>query len=298
MQQKNYTEKKNLAVSNNYPPFLLQKTGKSACPIVIASPHSGTFYPERFFHLTDLKIEDFQKYEDAAVDKLFSFAPAFGIPLLSAVYGRAWVDLNRHPLELDPRMFSDRLPPQAQTESARVKAGFGAIPRLLSPNKPIYKQRLLYRTEQKRLMNVHIPYHAALMELVKKNIMQFGKSLLIDAHSMPELPKSAQVKGQTPDFVLGNGDGTTCAPEIITAAAEILKEMGFFVTRNLPYSGAYTTLYYGRPTQHSHTLQIEIARHLYWDVDHYAPSGNFNVLWRKLSLFTERFVQVLPLLPL
>ncbi len=103
-----------MAVSENYPSYLLQKSGKIDSPLILASPHSGTFYPERLFHLSDRKLEEFQKNEDAAVDKLFSFAPACGIPLLSAVYGRTWVDLNRHPLELDPDMFSDSLPPQAR----------------------------------------------------------------------------------------------------------------------------------------------------------------------------------------
>ena len=121
----------------NYPPFLLEKSGKPPLPVVLSSPHSGTFYPERFFHLTDLKLTDFQLYEDAAVDKLFSFAPAMGLPLLSAIYGRAWVDLNRHPLELDPTMFSDSLPAQIKTDSARVKNGFGVIARQLNANKLI-----------------------------------------------------------------------------------------------------------------------------------------------------------------
>lgn len=298
MQQKNTYRVKILTTLKNYPPFLLEKSGKTTCPIVLSSPHSGTFYPERLFHLTDLKLSDFQKYEDASVDKLFSFAPAMGIPLLSAVYGRAWVDLNRHPLELDPGLFSDSLPTQAKTDSPRVKSGFGVIPRQLNPEMLIYKQKLLFKKEQQRLTDIHFPYHTALAGLIKRNMMQFGGSVLLDLHSMPVLPKEYLVKGAMPDFVLGDGDATACSGEIVSAAAGILRDLGFFVTVNLPYSGAYTTLYYGRPAQHCHALQIEIARHLYWDAKQYAPSENFNTLWRRLSLFLERFQQILPALPL
>ena len=282
----------------NYPPFLLEKSGKPPLPVVLSSPHSGTFYPERFFHLTDLKLTDFQLYEDAAVDKLFSFAPAMGLPLLSAIYGRAWVDLNRHPLELDPTMFSDSLPAQIKPDSARVKNGFGGIARQLNANKLIYKEKLRFSIERERLTEVHFPYHAALENLIKKNLNAFGKSLLLDLHSMPLLPPACLIKGKMPDFVLGTGDGLCCAPSIAAAAAEILRDLDFFVTINLPYSGAYTTLYYGRPALHSHAMQIEIGRHLYWDSKQYAPSENFNALWRKLSLFMERFLQILPTLPL
>ena len=287
-----------MTAEKNYPPFLLEKSGKSPAPVVLASSHSGTFYPERLFRLTDLKLTDFQKYEDAAVDKLFSFAPAMGLPLLSAVYGRAWVDLNRHPLELDPTMFSDALPAQIMTDSVRVKYGFGVIPRQLNANRLIYKNRLRFSVEQERLTNIHIPYHAALKKLIRANTDRFGKSVLLDLHSMPVLPPAYLIKGRMPDFVLGTGNGAACSGEIAEKAAEILREMGFFVTINLPYSGAYTTLNYGKPQHRCHAMQIEIGRHLYWNEDQYAPSENFNALWRKLSVFMNRFLEALPAMAL
>ena len=287
-----------MTTEKKYPPFLLEKSGKVPFPIVLSSPHSGTFYPERLFRMTDLKLSDFQQYEDAALDKLFSFAPAMGIPLLSAVYGRAWVDLNRHPLELDPSMFSDMLPPQAVTGSDRVRYGYGVIARQLNPDKLIYKDKLRFSKEQERLTDIHFPYHSALKGLLEKNLEVYGKSVLLDLHSMPMLPAGCLVKGKMPDFVLGTAHGTSCSREIADLAANILQEMGFFVTLDLPYSGAYTTLNYGRPQIHSHTMQIEIGRHLYWNAEAYEPSENFNNLWRKLTVFINRFIEGLPALQL
>ncbi len=284
--------------TSGYPPYLLEKSGKSAFPVVFASPHSGTFYPERLFSLTDLKIADFQKYEDAEVDKLFSFLPAMGIPLISAVYGRAWVDLNRHPLELDPTMFSDSIPPQSRFDSARVQNGYGVIARQLNPNCLIYNKKLEFSVEQERLTRIHFPYHAALESLVKKNLTLHGRSVLIDVHSMPMLPEDRLIKGKMPDFVLGTADGASCDSALAVSAAEILRDMGYFVTINLPYAGAYTTLYYGRPSAHSHALQIEIGRHLYWDAGQYAPTGGFDDLWRKLAVFVDRLLKKLPELSL
>jgi len=287
-----------VTISKNYPPFLLEKSGKQSFPVVLSSPHSGTFYPERLFHLTDLKLSDFQRYEDAAVDRLFSFASAMGMPLLSAVYGRAWVDLNRHPLELDSTMFFDELPPQVGTDSKRVQYGFGVIPRQLNANKLIYKKKLYFSKEQERLTKVHFPYHDALKKLLQKNLDTFGKSVLLDLHSMPILPSDCLIKGRMPDFVLGTAHGEACSQALAEQAAEILRKMDFFVMIDLPYSGAYTTVNYGRPKIHSHAMQIEIGRHLYWDEDQYAPSENFNALWRKLSIFMDRFLGILPTLTL
>ncbi len=282
----------------NYPPFLLEKSGKTSSPVIIASPHSGTFYPERFFHLTDLKLSEFQQYEDACVDKLFSFAPAMGLTMISAVYARAWIDLNRHPLELDPTMFSDKIPSQAKTESAWVKNGFGVIPRQLNDNKLIYKEKLRFAVEQSRLTDIHFPYHNMLKNLIKKNLNFYGKSLLLDLHSMPLLPANRFIKGKMPDFVLGTSDNHSCCGEITRTIMNLLQEMGYFVTLNLPYSGAYTTLYYGRPESHSHVIQMEIGRHLYWDAKQHAPSSNFNTLWFNLSLLMEHLLTKLPSIPL
>ena len=287
-----------MTTEKKYPPFLLEKSGKPSGPVVLSSPHSGTFYPERLFHLTDLKLSDFQRYEDAVVDRLFSFAPAMGVPLLSAVYGRAWVDLNRHPLELDPTMFFDELPPQVMVDSKRVQYGFGVIARQLNANKLIYRNRLRFSKEQERLTKIHFPYHEALKKLLQKNLDSFGKSVLLDLHSMPMLPEGCLIKGQMPDFALGTAHGEACSRELADRAAEILREMGFFVTIDLPYSGAYTTINYGRPNIHSHTMQIEIGRHLYWNEDLYQPSENFNSLWRKLSIFMDRFLGILPTMAL
>lgn len=287
-----------MTTEKNYPPFLLEKSGKAPFPIVLSSPHSGTFYPERLFRLTDLSLSELRRYEDAAVDKLFSFAPAMGIPLLSAVYARAWLDLNRHPLELDPSMFSDSLPAQIITDSARVGYGYGVIARQLNRDRLIYKGKLLFSKEQERLTNIHFPYHSALKKLLEKNLEIYGKSVLLDLHSMPMLPAGCLVKGKMPDFVLGTAHGTSCSEKLAELAAGILQDMGFFVTMDLPYSGAYTTINYGRPQIHSHTMQIEMGRHLYWNAETCEPSENFNNLWRKLSIFMNRFLEGLPALQL
>ena len=60
--------------------------------------------------------------------RLFALAPAVGAPLLKAHFPRAYLDLNREPYELDPRMFEDALPEFANTRSLRVAAGLGTIP--------------------------------------------------------------------------------------------------------------------------------------------------------------------------
>jgi len=57
-------------------------------------------------------------------------------------FPRSYVDVNREPYELDPRMFSGRLPSFANTRSMRVAGGLGTIPRVVGDGQEIYRDRL------------------------------------------------------------------------------------------------------------------------------------------------------------
>jgi N-formylglutamate amidohydrolase len=50
--------------------------------------------------------------------------------------------VNREPYELDPRMFTGRLPSFANTRSMRVAGGLGTIPRVVGDGQEIYRERL------------------------------------------------------------------------------------------------------------------------------------------------------------
>ncbi|MCQ2914266.1 MAG: N-formylglutamate amidohydrolase [Alphaproteobacteria bacterium] len=269
--------------------FEVRQVGKDNGPMLISSPHSGVFYPKRLFQLSKLSLSDFRKMEDAQVDQLFSFAPSMGIPLISGQYGRAWVDLNRGPLELDPVMFQDELPKQASTDTKHVLAGFGVIPSKVSADVMIYDKMLDWEEEQNRVSEVHVPYHKKLGSMISENIRKYGYSMLWDVHSMPRTPEKYWLRGKEPDIVIGTNDGKSCDNIYAMVLFEMFVDAGFVVTVNTPYSGAYTTLRYGVPEKHSHVIQIEIARSLYWDVNNYLPLDNFNHLSLQLSTITANF---------
>ena len=67
---------------------------------------------------------------------------ALGAPLIAARFPRAYLDVNREPYELDPELFSGRLPAFANTQSARVVGGLGTIARIVADTEEIYRERL------------------------------------------------------------------------------------------------------------------------------------------------------------
>lgn len=252
--------------------FEISRPARQTTPLVLASPHSGDRYPAEFLQMAKLDRATLRLSEDCYVDQLIAAAPSHGAPVLKALFPRVYVDANREAFELDPVMFEDRLPETAITDSPRVAAGLGSIPRLAANDREIYGRKLPFAEAEQRIARCYRPYHQALAGLMQETRERFGGCLLIDCHSMPSVggasgsswsdrdPARARV-----DFVLGDCFGASCADAVTAAAEAHLRKEGANVRRNNPYSGGYVTQHYGRPTEGIHVLQIEINRSIYMD---------------------------------
>ena len=99
------------------PPFKLELPATGPSAILFNSPHSGAFYPEALLEASRLDRLALRRSEDVDVDLLFEGVVDKGGSLMRVGFPRAYVDVNREPYELDPKMFSGRLPPFANTSS-------------------------------------------------------------------------------------------------------------------------------------------------------------------------------------
>ena len=271
-------------------------------PLIVASPHSGHRYHPEFLATASLTRQELRLSEDCHVDTLVGSAPELGAPLLSALFPRSYCDVNREPLELDPSMFSDRLPSNANTSSPRVAAGLGVVPRLGANDREIYRQKISYAEAEGRLAGCYRPYHAALAGLVEEAKAQFGACLILDCHSMPSHggghDREAAQNGRNGrvDFVLGDCFGASCAPGITAMVDAHLRAGGAQMRRNSPYSGGYVTQHYGRPDIGVHVLQVEINRALYMNERNLEPSGGFADMQATLKGLIAVLIDRLPVL--
>jgi N-formylglutamate amidohydrolase len=251
-------------------------------PFVFNSPHSGRYYPADFLAAASLDAFEIRRSEDLLVDRLFAGVTALGAPLLSATYPRAYIDVNREPYELDPKMFEGRLPPFANVRSLRVAGGLGTIPRVVSDTASIYRGPLSVEEALARIETVYRPYHDTLRRLLAQTHVAFGLAVLIDCHSMPSSVRGAAARAR-PDFVLGDRFGSSCMPELTDCAASALNALGYTVSHNKPYAGGFITEHYGRPARGLHALQIEVNRALYMDEIGLAPHHGFQRLAHDLD---------------
>lgn len=286
-------------------PFELCMPPEQNVPFVFASPHSGRNYPLRLLKLSELKPKVLRRSEDGYVDQLFARVPEMGAPLIKAHYPRAYVDLNRSANELDGDMFIEGLPQNKSSESERVQAGYGVIPRVVTLGHDIYSEKLDFEVEKTRLDHIYHPYHACLKMLLEKTRHKFGHATLIDCHSMPSqsstpifrLNRLALLKRKNaqkdPDIVLGDRFGKSCSAHLTHTLEELFLDLGYSVVRNDPYSGGYCTSHYGNPHQKYHAIQIEINRRLYLnEKDMKLKSGKTNKLKADLEAVVTELIKL------
>jgi hypothetical protein len=210
--------------------FEVIRPGGTAGPVVFSSAHSGRVYPAAFIAASKLDPLTLRRSEDAFVDELFGAAPELGAILLRAHFPRAYMDVNREPYELDPKMFEDRLPAFANTRSLRVAGGLGTIARVVGEAKEIYARKLTVEEGLERIESLYKPWHRTLRGLMQQAWRQRGVAVLVDCHSMPSnAGRADRIKA---DIVLGDRYAASCDPVFTEAAESHLRALGYAVARN------------------------------------------------------------------
>ena len=167
------------------------------------------------------------------MDELIGGLSDVGFPTVRVNFPRSYVDVNREPYELDPRMFSGRLPSFANTRSMRVAGGLGTIPRVVGDGQEIYRERLSVDDALARIEALYKPYHRALRRLINKAHQAFGTVVVVDCHSMPSIGVSRD-EPLRPDVVIGDRYGTSCAGLLPDMVEETMRRLGYSVGRSSP----------------------------------------------------------------
>jgi N-formylglutamate amidohydrolase len=273
------------------PPFEVLEPPESRGVVVFNSPHSGSVYPRVFLAAARLDLATLRRSEDCFVDDLLVGVVVRGHPLMRAHFPRCFVDVNREPYELDPRMFDGRLPSFANTRSMRVAGGLGTVARVVGDAQEIYDQRIPVDDALRRIEGLYKPYHRALRRLLTRVHRDFGTAVLVDCHSMPS---AAGPKDERPrsDIVLGDRYGTSCAGIVPDTIEQALRERGYVVSRNKPYAGGFITEHYGKPGAGLHSVQLEINRALYMDEQRFERSKTFATVARDLEAMADRLNEI------
>ena len=264
-------------------------TADFACPLILTVPHAGRVLPESFIKQSGMAEKDLRGNEDLFVDELISPLKEKGLTILSLNISRAFIDVNRDKIELDPNMFYDYPQNQIAVENNRCRFGLGLIHRINAQNKPIYSGLLSYQEVNARIENVYEAYHKRLQQLINKCLKKFGFCFVLDCHSMPSkicgiIPDSPKI-----DFCIGNLFNKSCPSALSDAMAQSLSKKGYHVSANLPYSGAFTTFNYCQPRRKIYTLQLEINRGLYANEQNLSKNTHFQQISKDICASIDEF---------
>ncbi|WP_274425253.1 N-formylglutamate amidohydrolase [Chelativorans sp. YIM 93263] len=259
----------------------------SRAPVVFDSPHSGAVYPPDFRPAVPLHL--LKGGEDRFVDELVADVPRHGAVLVVARFARTYIDPNRTLVDLDEELLEEPWPGPV-SPSDHTKRGVGLIFREIGNEVPIYDRLLSVAEVQRRIDLCWRPYHEVLDSALDEAHRRWGVAWHINCHSMTGSGNalSPDPGKPRPAFVLGDRDGTSCAPEFTAFVASVLEEMDYSVTTNDPYKGAELVLRHGRPAEGRHSLQIEINRDLYMDPETLEKNDGFPALRACLGRLAER----------
>lgn len=222
-------------------------------PILLSSPHSGTFFPKDLRNRFQEKHLKFPDDADWHIDKLYEFASEMGITIIKANYCRWVIDLNRDaeqkPLYNDGRVIT------------------GLVPTTDFNGNPLYnsiQDEPSADEIQERIEKYYLPYHQKIEELLQDLQSEFDEVLLWDCHSIRDFVPGIRSE-VFPQLILGDNDQQSASKKIIDTALNLLNKGQYEVSHNYPFKGGAITRNFGNPEKKRHTLQLEMTKKNYMD---------------------------------
>lgn len=210
-------------------------------PLVVAFPHTGTDLAGCAFASDWLARRD----ADWWIEEVYACARTLGATTIRTTVSRSVIDVNRDPsgASLYPGMATTGLCPEETFDGEPLQT--------LAPDE-IERRRLAY----------HAPYHAALAAEIARLRGGHARVVLYDAHSIRSvIPRLFD--GELPMFNIGTNQGTTCAPKLEAAIAQVCAASGESHVVNGRFKGGWTTRHYGDPAGGVHAIQMELAMRAY-----------------------------------
>ena len=225
-------------------------TRQGDSPIILGQPHGGTFVPDDLAARLNARgkgLDDTDWHITRLYDDLLPDAT-----VILATFHRYVIDANRDPegASLYPGQNTTNLCPLTDFDGQAIWQD-GQNPSA----DEIEARRQTY----------HAPYHAALASQIERVKQRHGYAILFDCHSIrSNIP--FLFEGTLPIFSIGTDDGKTCDPMIEQTARNICAATpDYNHVVNGRFKGGWTTRHYGKPKEHIHAIQMELAQRAYMD---------------------------------
>ena len=255
-----------------YPPPTVHPS-RGSYPVLLSVPHAGRAYDAPSLANAAQGQNSLETLEDPLVDRLCWRAIGAGFGAVIQNVPRAIIDCNRGEEEVDPAVIEGISPGPV---GPRAQHGLGLVPSRTHRHGALWRRRIERPELERRIVEVHRPYHQRLEDELARLTRRFGEVVLIDCHSMPSRPGQAEM-------VIGDRHGTSAASWLSAEAARITREAGFRTALNDPYAGGAIVARHGLPATGVHAIQLEIDRATYLLRDGRTPGAGLD----RIATFLE-----------
>jgi N-formylglutamate amidohydrolase len=214
------------------------------------------------------------------LEELYKGAPGSGATLLFACFPNAFIDANRHELDIDPDLIEGQWPEPLQP-TIKSKLGIGLIhSKCGTGDIPLHSGKLTVADVKDRLDAYYWPYHNELSRLLEERHKAHGVAYHISCHSMASIGGKATVDAgsQRSQVDIGDRNGASCEPGFVDVVKRTMERLGYEVTVNRHYAGAESVRKHADPANGYHSLQIELNRSLYMNEELFTKGAGFEKL--------------------
>ena len=245
--------------------------------LLIHIPHSSRFIPRKYLKLFFLNKENLYKEQlkmtDSWTNELFKIKNA---KRLVFTVNRLVCDVERFRNEKDEEM---------------SKQGMWICYTKTSDLKPLKSVSETHKREI--LTKYYDKHHLNFGNSVKNILKEFGKCLIIDAHSFSSklLPYELYSAGFRPDICIGTDDFHTPS-HLIDYFCKTFTEKGYITGINSPFKGTVVPLEFYNKDKNVKSIMLEINRSLYMDEKTGGKNSNFLKVKKDITEIIENIPQI------
>ena len=186
----------------------------------------------------------------------------------------------------DPERFSE----DEHEEMASV--GMGVLYEKTDDN--LLMRKITHELRTKILDEYYWVHHQKLNNAVNQQLEKYGKAIIIDCHSMSDIPfiRDKDQYTKRTDYSIGI-DSIHTSDELLQTTLNFFSDRGIEVAINSPYSGTLVPMEHYQKNENVQSIMIEVNRKIYLNDNSNVKSENYSVVKRLLQDYLEVIRQLL-----
>jgi N-formylglutamate deformylase len=239
---------------------------------ILHVPHSSTFIPpatREQFQLDDASLDrELLRMTDHFTLELFSRTSSAESEIVRSDVSRLVVDVER---------FDD------DALEIMASRGMGVLYNRTSDGRPL--RRPLTDSERNELLAVwYRPHHNRLTQVVRDAMDSGKRVVIVDAHSFPAKPLPYELDQRTDRPYICIGTDAFHTPETLLTAMHLeLRDLGYSVAVNAPFSGALVPMAFYQKDPRVHSIMLEVNRSLYMNEETGERRADFAIVAERVQ---------------